>query len=316
MELKRKAMWSGLVMSACFTFSSAVVAQDDWQQSKWGEDDTIGAANYLSPEKVLSAAKLIDQGKVYSLGVELNRDFPAYGTRFFDITVMEPRAGGQTVGPTKLTSTDDVLHTWLGIGSQIDGFGHIGIDHQHYNGVPAEEVIDTDGLNKFGIEGIPPIVTRGVLLDMTAHFQQDMLKEGQAFNSEEIKAAAKAQGVEIREGDVVLFYTGWLNLVGEDNERFGKAEPGLGVDGAQYLADQGVVAVGSDTWGLEVIPFEENSGVFEVHQTLLTKNGVYILENMDTRELAADGVHEFMFVLGQPKVKGAVQMMINPVAIH
>lgn len=316
MKLKRKAMWSGLVMSACFTFSGAVAAQDDWQQSKWGEDDTIGAANYLSPENVLKAAKLIDQGKVYSLGVELNREFPAYGTRFFDITVMEPRPGGQTVGPTKLTSTDDVLHTWLGIGSQIDGFGHIGIDHQHYNGAQAEDVIATDGLKKFGTEGIPPIVTRGVLLDMAAHFQQDMLNEGQAFNSEEIKAAAEAQGVEVREGDVVLFHTGWLNLVGKDNERFAKAEPGLGVDGAQYLADLGVVAIGSDTWGLEVIPFEEDSGVFEVHQTLLAKNGVYILENMDTRELAADGVQEFMFVLGQPKIKGAVQMMINPVAIH
>lgn len=316
MELKKKALWSSLVASAFLGLSGGALAQDDWQESKWGKDDTIGAANYLSPEKVLNAAELIQEGKVYSLGVELNRDFPAYGTRFFDITVLEPRPAGQTLGPTELTSTDDVLHTWLGIGSQLDGFGHIGIDHHHYNGLPAEEVIAVDGLKKFGIEGVPPIVTRGVLLDMTAHFQKDMLDEGQSFNSDEIKEAAESQNVEIREGDVVLFHTGWLSLVGEDNARFAKAEPGLGVDGAQYLADQGVVAVGADTWGLEVIPFEEGSGVFEVHQTLLTKNGVYILENMDTRELVKDGVHEFMFVLGQPKVKGAVQMMINPIAIH
>jgi kynurenine formamidase len=316
MDVGKRALFSGLVASALLGLSGAVLAQDDWKKSQWGEDDTIGAANYLSPEKVLNAAELIQQGKVYSLGVELNRDFPAYGSRFFDITVMEPRAGGQTIGPTELTSTDDVLHTWVGIGSQIDGFGHIGIDHVHYNGYKAEDIIATDGLKKLGIEGIPPIVTRGVLLDMTAHFQTDMLTEGQAFNAEEIQAAAKAQGVEIREGDVVLFHTGWLDLVGENNERFAKAEPGLGVDGAQYLADQGVVAVGADTWALEVIPFEEGSGIFEVHQTLLTKNGVYILENMNTHELAADGVREFMFVLGQPKVKGAVQMMINPIAIH
>jgi kynurenine formamidase len=312
----KNRFWSGLLATTLLTASAGALAQDEWQNSKWGKDDTIGAANYLSADKILEAAMLIKEGKSYSLGVELNRDFPAYGTRFFDITVIEPRAGGQTIGSNKLTSTDDILHTWLGIGSQIDGFGHIGIDHKHYNGFTAQEIVATDGLKKLGTENIPPIVTRGILLNMTTHFGQDMLEEGQAFNREEIQAAEKAQGVEVREGDVVLFHTGWLSLVGKDNERFAKAEPGLGVDGAEYLAAKGVVAVGADTWALEVIPFEEGAGVFEVHQTLLTKNGVYILENMNTAELAKDEVHEFMFVLGQPKIKGAVQMMINPIAIH
>lgn len=139
---------------------------------------------------------------------------------------------------------------------------------------------------------------------------------GTVFNKEEIEAAAKAQNIEIREGDVVLFHTGWLELVGEDNDRFAQGEPGLGVEGAQYLADRGVVAVGADTWAVEVIPFEPEAGVFEVHQTLLAKNGVYILENMNTHELVADAAWEFMFVLGQPRVEGAVQMIINPIAIR
>ncbi len=308
---------AGVIAAAALTLGpGTVIAQEDWQTSKWGENDTIGAANYLSPEKVLKAAELIETGKTYSLGVVLDRDFPAYGTRFFDITVVEPRPAGVTVGPNELTSTDDILHTWLGIGSQIDGFGHIGIDHVHYNGFKAEEFIEISGLKKLGVEGIPPIVTRGVLLDMAAHFDKDMLDAGTVFNKEEIQAAAQAQGVEIREGDVVLFHTGWLSLVGKDNERFAKGEPGLGIEGAKYLADQGVVAVGADTWALEVIPFEEGAGIFGVHQTLLAKNGVYILENMNTHELVEDEAWEFMFVLGQPKVEGAVQMIINPIAIR
>ena len=93
-------------------------------------------------------------------------------------------------------------------------------------------------------------------------------------------------------------------------------EPGLGVDGAVWLARQGVVAVGSDTWGLEVIPHEDANLAFPVHQELLTKNGVYILENMDTRELAKDEGWEFMFVLGQPRFEGSVQAVINPIAIR
>lgn len=316
MKVTLRSMRTVIIASALLGSSACVLADESWQTSKWGQDDTIGAANYLSADKVVDAAKLVTKGKTYSLGVELNRDFPAYGSRFFDITVMEPRAGGQALGPTKLTSTDDILHTWLGIGSQIDGLGHIGIDHVHYNGLAAEDIVAVDGLKKLGTEGIPPIVTRGVLLDMTAHFGKEMLQEGRSFNSKEIKEAEKASGVAIQEGDVVLFHTGWLSLVGQDNERFGKAQPGLGVDGAKYLANKGVVAVGADNWGLEVIPFEDGTGIFEVHQTLLAKNGVYILENMNTTELAKDGVREFLFVLGQPKVKGAVQMMANPIAIR
>ena len=101
-----------------------------------------------------------------------------------------------------------------------------------------------------------------------------------------------------------------------DAARYGAAEPGLGMTGAQELKDIGVVAVGGDNWGLEAIPFEEGFGVFEVHQHLIAKHGVYVLENMVTENLAADEAYEFMFVLGHAKVKGAFLMIINPVAIR
>jgi kynurenine formamidase len=92
-------------------------------------------------------------------------------------------------------------------------------------------------------------------------------------------------------------------------------EPGVGVEGAKYLTGKGVVAVGADTWAVEAIPFESKN-VFEVHQILLPMNGTYILENMDTAELAKDKAYEFMFVLGQPRFRGGVQSMINPIAIR
>ena len=93
-------------------------------------------------------------------------------------------------------------------------------------------------------------------------------------------------------------------------------QPGLGVGGAKYLAGLDVVAVGADTWGLEAVPGEDPDLVFSVHPELLAKNGIYILENMDVRALAADEGWEFLFVLGQPRFEGAVQAVINPVAIR
>jgi kynurenine formamidase len=151
---------------------------------------------------------------------------------------------------------------------------------------------------------------------MTALLGKNPLPEGTAINRDEIDRAAKAADLKIEKGDVVLLHTGWLDVMDSDPARFMAGQPGLGLGGAKYLAGLGVVAVGADNWALEAIPAEDATQAFPVHPELLAKNGVYILENMDTRALAADGVTEFLFVLGQPRFVGAVQAVINPVAIH
>ena len=126
----------------------------------------------------------------------------------------------------------------------------------------------------------------------------------------------KKQGLEIRQGDVVIFHTGWLSLIEKDPKRFGSVEPGLGREDARYLVSKDVVAVGADNWAVEAIPFEPGTGIFEVHQILLPMSGTSILENINTDELVKDKAWEFMFVLGHNKYPGAVQSMINPVAIR
>ena len=312
MNIKNAAMILAGMLAASLSVN---VMSQDWVPSRYGADDRIGAANNLSTDIVLDAARLITTGKVYSLGVETAEDSPAYGTRTFTIDIIASGAN-VPVGTDVVTSNDERVTTSFGIGSQIDGLGHLGIGNQYYNGLTSEQIVADGGLAELGTHTIPPIVTRGVLLDMTRHFEVDMVSEGTAFNRAEIEAAASAQGIQIRSGDVVLFHTGWMQLLGTDNQRFISVQPGVGVEGAEYLADLGVVAIGADTPALEVIPFENPQRVFAVHQTLLAKEGVYILESMNTAELAADSVHEFMFVLGQPKFKGAVQTVINPIAIR
>lgn len=313
----RPALLATLGATLALGTTLALAQQTNWHPSKWGAKDEIGAANYLTPARAAAAAKLVTTGKVYELGIPVTSNTPAFPPRGCKLTIVQPgQHAGATLGPTKTSYNDDILNCWVGIGSQIDGLGHIGIDNVYYNGVHAKDFVDTTGLKKYGIEKIPAMVTRGVLLDMAAYLGVDVVKEGTPFNKAEIDGAAKKQGVEIREGDVVIFHTGWLSLIDKDPKRYGSVEPGLGKEGAEYLTSKGIVAVGADTWGLEVLPFEKGVGVFEVHQILLTKNGTYILENMNTAPLAADKVYEFMFVLGHNKYTGAVQSMINPVAIR
>ena len=296
---------------------AASAVGEDWFPSRYGADDTLGAINNLSAERVLLAAKLVTRGEVVALGVETGPASPAYPPRKYSMTVLQLSDGtGTPLGDNKATGNDDLMNLWMGIGSQIDGLGHMGINHVYYNGNRAQDFVTTTGLTKLSIDKLPPIVSRGVMLDMAKHLGHDILPAGTAFNSKAIKAAAKAQKVSIESGDVVLFHTGWLNVADTDKEKFMAGQPGLGVDGAKYLAKRGVVAVGADSWALEVLPPEDPTQAFPVHPELLAKNGVYILENMDTRELARVGVSEFLFVLGQPRFVGAVQAVINPVAIY
>ncbi|MEE2983112.1 MAG: cyclase family protein [Pseudomonadota bacterium] len=298
-------------------FTATLTQAEDWYPSEFGPDDTLGAVNRMTPAAVVEAARLVKTGKTYALGVETGPDTPAYPPRKYQMTILQLEDGtGTPWGDNKLTSNDDLMMTWLGIGSQIDGLGHVGINHVYYNGVHAKDFTKVTGLTTFSISDIPPIVTRGVLLDIARLKGKKILDEGTAINRAEIEAAAKAQGIDLRKGDVVLFHTGWQNVAEEDGARFMKGEPGVGIEGARYLAEIGVIAVGADTFGVEVIPFETEGQIFPVHQELITKKGIYLLENMDTRALAEDDGWEFLFVLGQPRFVGAVQAVINPVAIR
>jgi len=307
---------SALLAVACF--ATASLAEESWYPSRYGASDRVGAANNLSAGGTKRAAQLVTTGKTYSLGMTTGPDSLAYPPRKFGIVVTQSNDGTGTAGGENLsTGNDDILMTYVGIGSQIDGLGHLGIDHRYYNGLRAQDFVAPNGLKELGTDTVPPIATRGVLLDMAGLKGVETVPAGTAYNRAEIDAAVKRQGIApIGKGDVVIFHSGWQKkpLSDPDNQKL--LHPGVGVEGAKYLASLGVVAVGADTIALEVNPFENPSRPFEVHQTLLAKNGVYILENMVTGDLAADGAHEFLFVLGQPKFKGAVQAVINPIAIR
>lgn len=297
---------------------AATPAEAPWHPSRYGPDDQIGAMNLLTPEKVLEAVRLVQRGQVYRLGVPVGRETPAFPPRGLAVTVLMPdQFEGATVpSENRMSYADDMINGWVGVGSQIDSFAHLGIDNVFYNGNHARDFIRTTGVTRLGIEGIPPMVTRGVLIDMARARDKPMLAEAEVITADDLRAAMRAQGVEVRRGDVVLIHTGWVALLDSDPARFGKGEPGIDNGAAEFLAGLGVVAVGADTWGVEAVPFANPNRIWEGHQTLLAKNGVHILEVMDTRGLARDRVTEFLFVLGQPLLKGAVQAIINPLAIR
>jgi kynurenine formamidase len=309
MYVQRLALLAGLVLAA-------PASAQNWHPSSYGTDDEIGAANILTPDIALAATKLVRTGKVYALAVPIDKNLPAYRHRSFRLYNVQPEeAGGKTSGPNKFTLNDELVNGWTGVGTQLNGLGHIGIDNTYYNGNKAKDFVTTEGVTKLGIEKVPPMVTRGVVLDMVAHYGQPIVPEDTEFSVADLKTVLKKEGVTLRRGDVVLFNTGWLELIGKDDKKFLKVEPGIGMEAAEWLAAQGIVAFGGDTWATEIYPAKDGRE-FPVNQFMLAKKGIYNLELIDSRALVRDKAFEFMFVLGQPLYKGSTQVNVNPVAIR
>jgi kynurenine formamidase len=248
----------------------------------------------------------------------IDSNTPAYPPRSLSLQVVQPtQQFGERPFPNS-TYNDDIFQGWFGIGSQLDGLGHLGTaEGIFYNCFDGKEIAPITGLTKLGIEKVPPLVTRGLVFDMPAVLGVEYLKAGQTFSIRDLKKAERRQNIKVQKGDVVLFHTGWTDAKLEKHpEEWGAEIPGITPALAEYLAELEVVAVGADTYGLDVVPPVNPEEPFQGHVILLQQNGIYILEAMNTGPLVKDEAYEFLFVLGQAKVRGAVQMYINPIAIR
>jgi kynurenine formamidase len=302
------------VATAVVAAGVAIGQTDRWYPSRWGADDQRGAANRITPAKVLEARNLITRGTVYELGRTYEAGMPLFGTRHYSLRIP------QTYGPMGANRTmyhDEVVSAEIGqVGTQFDGLGHIGVGDLFYNGHDRADFSRGDGLTKLGIENVGALTTRGVLIDVAAFKGVAMLGDRYEITRADLTGALERQRTEIHAGDVVLVHTGWGSLWLADNERFGGSAPGVGLDAARYLVEREVVLVGSDTWATEVVPNPDPELQFPVHQLLIPRNGIYIFENLATEELARDRVHEFAFFFAPLKLKGATGSPGNPIAIR
>jgi kynurenine formamidase len=281
-------------------------------QSPWGAEDQRGAANWITPAKVLEAARLIEEGKVYQLGRLYEEGMPVYENRSFKLRT---QAAGP-FGNNRLTAHQEFVESEIGqVGTQFDGLGHIGVGDLFYNGFDRRNFASETGLTKLGVENAGAFFTRGLLLDVAAFKGVDRLSKGYEITVYDLQGALQREGLKIRTGDVVILHTGWGSLWNIDNKLFASGKPGLGKAAARHLASRQISMVGTDAWGPEAIPEPEPEEVHPVHQILISLNGIYVMENLDTSELVRDGIHEFAFIFAPLRLKGASGSPGNPIAV-
>ena len=296
---------------------------------RWGNDDELGAANHVTPERVAAAARLIRKGRAFSLAMPIDRSGPqqAHTIRCNPQHVML-RTGMDVLtsapaGSSAMASTDDAIYMPLQAATQWDALCHVFFDGRTYNG-RGPETVTAAGATHNSITNIKDrAVGRAVLLDMPRLTGRDWLEPGEAIQDEDLSRCADTQNVEVGRSDFVLVRTGHLERrrrSGSWGDFAGGPAPGLGVSAAHFLCGRDVTAVATDTWGMEVVPFETGDALrFPLHVILLVNAGIYIGEMWDFEALAADcaadGCYEFFLCAAPLTITGSVGSPINPLAL-
>jgi kynurenine formamidase len=295
-----------------------------WFPSRWGSDDEAGALNEITHSSVLDAVRLVRTGQVYDLAHVLHADVPAFPGRTFRqylttsahaVNRRAPTSGGTGLGRNNVNWVVEQITATQQMGTHLDGLNHLQAGDRTYNGHRIEDIAEEWGTNKLGIDTLPQIVTRGLLVDVAAARGTSRLGAGDVITLDEVRACLARAGLEIRRGDAVLFHTGWGGLWAEEPAAYAAGEPGPGLELAEWLADQGVSLTGCDTWSYGPFPPEDDDEPFIVPQTLNVRHGVLVAENLRLGELAAAAVREFLLVVAHAKLRGATGSWISPLAI-
>jgi kynurenine formamidase len=340
MRIAGLAAFMGISVLSLLVPSTPASAETDCKAvvapSPFGPDDQTGATNRVTPAVTKAAAAEIQTGVVTSMAYNLVDGIPLFGSRFSK-TVLTSFAvvPGAEYGNNKLSYMEDTYLSQSHVGTHIDGLGHIGIQDCYYNQTPMGKYVTQNYLKRLGLENIKTFATRGVIVDAVKVFQaagklkanpackNPCLDAGTLITEADLQAGLKMYNATLREGDAVFINTGWGDLFQQypaQNATYNGGEPGISQSAAVWLASQKVIAVGADTWAVEVIPGENKDVAFPVHKTLLTDNGIHIIENVRTDLISAaaasSGRATFFLSMTVPKAVGLTGTFVNIEAIQ
>ncbi len=311
-----------------------------WTKGKgwgpWGKEDEVGSLNGMTQASIREAIGLVKAGKVYDLGVPYNQNsyrWPGHNPGVI-VTFRSPEgvqrqkdfapAADPKANPQKIGWHSCALFISDNVATQIDSLGHItaGEDNHWYNGFKEKDWGGNFGIRKCDATTIPPIITRGVMIDVAGARGVDALPSHYEITPSDLQAALEKQKTDIRPGDTVLIRTGTLRYWGENGADHDKIRQhdsaGINLAAAKWLVEQkGAILVGSDTSGLEHGPGPDQKATFiPVHRYLLVEQGVHIAEFHNLEKLAQDGVYEFCYISTVNPIRGATAgFCLRPLAI-
>ncbi|MCC7464703.1 MAG: cyclase family protein [Saprospiraceae bacterium] len=304
----------------------AQTKQETVGKSPWGPDDEIGSLNMMNDASRLSVLDAIKSGEVYDLSVDYFVGMPSFHalgdppyqywlTHTPHGTVVDNPNGMGKAMNEKVSYTGDAISMYTHMGTHIDALNHFGLNGKIWNGFTPEEHLGDKGWKKTGAEKIPPVIARGVLIDVVAYKGVESLPENYRITAADLRGALKKQGVTMQKGDVVLIRTGQARHY-EHASEYLHNYPGINLEAVKWLIeDQGIMLLGADNLSFEAFPPERADNWVPVHTYLLAEKGVMFIEQMYLEDLARDAVYQFAFIGASLKLKGASGSPMRPLAL-
>jgi kynurenine formamidase len=293
--------------------------------SPFGSDDEIGMLNLIDAASRQAIMDRADPTRIYDLSVDNFVGMPGWfgaEDQPYQIWMTHTPDGEKIddmmrVGKAAndlVSYSGDAISMYTHTGTHIDALNHFGYDGKIFNGFSAKEHLGSRAWRKSGADKHPPIVARGIMLDVAALLGVDVLPPNYGIGEADLRGCLKHQRLELRPGDVVLIRTGRMRLW-PDRATYLPNPPGLNREGAEFLAKAGAIIIGADNHCLEQAPSADPENWQVVHTYLLAEAGVPILEIANLEEIAEDKVHEFAFFGACIRLRGATGAPMRPIAM-
>jgi len=294
-----------------------------WFPSKWGSEDQLGTINAITPKKILEGLKVARKGKVYRLGHIMHNEMPVrmavHGPYAYFVSqrVYDQRPPFREATTNKFGAALGRMEMVDHVATHLDALNHISADGKYYNGIDAFEATRPKGIFKLDIESTPPIVTRGVMIDVPSVVGREILDKGHGVSVKEVTSFLKKEKLDVGPGDALFVYTGVSKLWNETSKynEYWETSPGIGYELAKWMGQRDIAVSGADTPGSEVGPPEIKGTRLPVHQYLLTRCGIRLIDNLKLDELSHDGVYEFLLVCSPLPIKGGTASPVAPLAV-
>ena len=298
--------------------AAAQIAKNVAAKSPWGPADEIGTLNMMTDASRFDVLKQVAGGKVYDLGVELFVGMPTCCAPFGDPTFQIWMTHIPNRGTAKelLSYSGDAISMYTHTGTHLDSLNHFGLNGRIWNQVSADDALGVRGWTKSGTDKYPPILARGVLIDVAKYKNMLHLPFSYAITVADLQGTLKMQGTTLRPGDVVLTRTGVMALWPDPAKYRLADQPGLSLEAAQWLVEkQQAMLLGADNFGVESFPSKDPENFVPVHTYLQAERGVSLLEALWLEDLSKDQVYEFLFIASPLKLRGGTASPLRPLAI-
>ena len=295
-------------------------------KSPWGNDDQIGRLNWITADTNRAILEHLDGAHVFDLNVEYFIGMPSwvaagdppYGiwmTHTPQGSVNDNLSGVGGAVHEKYSYCGDSIHLYTHCGTHIDTLNHLGFYGKFWNGWTADEHLGSRIWNKGGLDKYPPVIARGVLLDVAGAQGVDCLPDSYAVTPQDLQDTAAKQGVELHKKDVVLVRTGRMT-VWPDFHGYLDGSPGISLGAAKWLCEEaGAMCIAGDSIGLEVMPWAEPDAFLPVHAYMFATAGAQIMEVMWLEEVCAEKQYEFAFIGAALRLRGATGSPFRPIAV-